>query len=242
MIDTRNEALWMSQLDLLIFDCDGVLIDSEPLASRVLAESIYRVSGIAISPREALIAFTGASADETQTIMRERYGINDPATVMADYDAHLFPQFHRHLKEMAGISQVLDALDIRKCVASNSRLERLVNSLGILPIWRHFAPHVYGADMVACGKPAPDLPLLCLERCGVDPERALFIDDSPHGIIAAKAAGIRAVGFIAPNDPRTGRADLLLGAGADHIARGAGELYDIVLDMHVQEKTFTLDA
>jgi len=232
----------MSQLDLLIFDCDGVLIDSEPLASRVLAEAIHRVSGLDISPRETLIAFTGSSADDTQRIMRERYGIGNPAAVLAEYEANLFPQFHRHLKEMAGISQVLDALDIPKCVASNSRLERLVNSLGILPIWRHFAPHVYGADMVTSGKPAPDLPLLCLERCRVDPERALFIDDSPHGIMAAKAAGIRAVGFIAPNDPRTGRADVLLGAGADYIVYGAGELYDVVLDMHLHESSFTSDA
>lgn len=231
----------MSQLDLLIFDCDGVLIDSEPLASRVLAEAIHRVTGIDISPREALIAFTGSSADDTQRIMRERYGINNPAAVLADYDAHLFPQFHRHLTEMAGISQVLDALHIRKCVASNSRLERLVNSLGILPIWRHFAPHVYGADMVTCGKPAPDLPLLCLERCGVDPERALFIDDSPHGIMAAKTAGVRAVGFIAPNDPRTGRADVLLSSGADYIACGVGELYDVILDLHLHDESLTFE-
>jgi HAD superfamily hydrolase (TIGR01509 family) len=231
----------MSRLDLLIFDCDGVLIDSEPLASRVLAESIYRVAGIAISPRETLIAFTGFSAIDTQWIMRDRYGIGDPAAVLADYEAHLFPQFHRHVKEMAGISQVLEALDIRKCVASNSRLERLVNSLGILPIWRHFAPHIYGADMVACGKPAPDLPLLCLDRCDVDRERALFIDDSPHGIMAAKSAGMRAVGFVAPNDPRPGRVGALLAAGADHVACGAGELYDIILDIHSQEPAFALD-
>jgi len=231
----------MPKLDLLIFDCDGVLIDSEPLASRVLAESIYRVAGIDITPREALIAFTGSSADDTQSIMRERYGFNNPAAVLDDYDAHLFPQFHRHLTAVAGIPQVLDALQIRKCVASNSRLDRLVNSLGILPIWRHFAPHVYGADMVACGKPAPDLPLLCLERCGVDPERALFIDDSPHGVIAAKAAGVRAVGFIAPNDPRTGRADVLLNAGADYIACGAGELYDIILDIHLHDGSFKFE-
>jgi HAD superfamily hydrolase (TIGR01509 family) len=232
----------MPRLDLLIFDCDGVLIDREPLASRVLAESIYGVTGVDISSREALFAFTGSSADDTQRIMRERYGINNPAEVLADYDAHLFPHFHRHLTEMAGISQVLDALDVRKCVASNSRLERLVNSLGILPIWRHFAPHVYGADMVAYGKPAPDLPLLCLERCGVAPERALFIDDSPHGVIAAKAAGIRAVGFIALNDPRTGRADVLLRAGAAYIACGAGELYDIILDMDLHEGSFTFET
>lgn len=234
----------MSQLELLIFDCDGVLIDSEPLASRVMAESIHRVASIATSPREALIAFTGSSADDTQRIMRDRYGINDPAAVLADFDAHLFPQFHRHLTEMAGISQVLDALHIRKCVASNSRLERLVNSLGILPIWRHFAPHVYGADMVARGKPAPDLPLLCLERCGVAPERALLIDDSPHGIMAAKAAGVRAVGFIVPNDPRTGRADVLLSAGADYIACGVGELYDIILELNLRDGSlnFEMDA
>lgn len=223
----------------MIFDCDGVLIDSEPLASRVLAEAIHRVSGVTINPHEVLVAFTGASAEDTQHIMRNDYRISDPAAVLADYQTHLFPEFHRQLREMTGIAQVLESLDIRKCVASNSKLERLVNSLGILPIWRHFAPHVYSADMVARGKPAPDLPLLCLERCGVVPERALFVDDSPHGIEAARAAGVRAVGFIDLNDPRPGREDILLAAGASHIAYGASELHDIIVDIHSRERIQT---
>ncbi|MDM9623992.1 HAD-IA family hydrolase [Rhizobium sp. S96] len=212
----------MSKIDLLIFDCDGVLIDSEPIAARTLAHAITH-AGIAMTPRDVLVEFTGKSEPELRSILRER-GLSGVDAVFAKWHVEIFAEFRRDLRTMDGIGDVLQGLDIAKCVASNSSVERLKMSLGLLDIWAHFAPNVFSAEMVAAPKPAPDLIELCLARMGASTETSIVIDDSPAGIQAARAAGVKALGFVAPDDPRAGRREVLHAAGAQEVAIGAEHL------------------
>lgn len=217
--------------DLLIFDCDGVLIDSEPVASRVFWQSL-QAAGVSISHAEVHRRFTGYSESDAYRICVEELGIADPATVFAATRDALYPAFRRSLRPMAGIDALIRSLPQRKCVASNSTLERLQNSLGLFDLWKAFDPHIFSAEMVAAPKPAPDLFHLCAETLGVDPARCVVVDDSPHGIVGAVAAGMRAIGFVDPADPREGRRAVLADAGAMLVATGADELsraFDAVL-------------
>lgn len=219
-------------IDLVIFDCDGVLIDSEPVASSALCRAL-NAAGAPASEAEVRRRFTGYSDSDALIICREEFAIADPEAMFEAMAGELYGAFARSLKLMPGIAEVVAAVDRRKCVASNSTLERLRHSLGLFDLWQAFAPHVYSAEMVARPKPAPDLFFLCAERLGVDPARCLVIDDSPHGIEGAVAAGMQAIGFVDPADPREGRHAVLSKAGAMMTvtaAAGLARAFETVLD------------
>lgn len=209
--------------ELFIFDCDGVLIDSETVASRVFWNALES-AGIAISHADVQRRFTGYSETDAKRICTEELGLEDCDAVFARAQDHLYAEFARSLAPMPGMTRLVASLKGRKCVASNSTMERLRNSLGLFELWSEFAPNIFSADMVARPKPAPDLFLLCAERLGVDPERCVVIDDSPHGITGAVAAGMTAIGFVDPASPLHGRDAVLTTAGAAQIATGAKEL------------------
>lgn len=200
-------------IDLVIFDCDGVLIDSEPASSRVLSRALAD-AGVSITPAEVHHRFTGFAANDARRIMADELGVSDVDGVFSAFGAALYDEFGRSLQPMPGIASLVADLPRQKCVASNSTMERLEKSLGLFSMWQDFAPHVYSAEMVARPKPAPDLFFLCAETFGVDPENCLVIDDSPHGIEGAVAAGMKAIGFVDPADPRAGRHEILSRAGA----------------------------
>lgn len=209
-------------LDLIIFDCDGVLIDSEPIASRTLASALA-AAGIEIDAQEAHRRFTGHSEPAIRQ-MCLALGLRDPDAVFLGWHEAIYAEFARALRPMPGMTELVAALDRPKCVASNSTLARLRRSLGLLPLWQSFAPAIYSAEMVARPKPAPDLPRHCAQAFGARPERCVMIDDSPHGIKATVAAGMIAIGFVDPADPRPGRAQVLRDAGAWAVVQGAAEL------------------
>lgn len=224
----------MSTFDLVIFDCDGVLIDSEPLASRTLARAMT-TAGMPISSQQALVDFTGKSLGDIRQTLLER-GLEDFDGLHRDWQVELFGSFASDLRPMAGIEDLLDRLDAPICVASNSGHERLRASLGLTPLWQRFAPRVFSADDVPRPKPAPDLVQHCLERCGARPERSVMIDDSAHGIAAARAAGVLPIGFVDPADIRPDRAERLAEAGAHHIVTGAGALSALLDPMIIAER------
>ena len=209
--------------ELLIFDCDGVLIDSEPASSRVLAKALQD-AGVAITPAEVLKRFTGYSVTDAKQICRTEFGVSDCDGVFARFHDNLYAEFAASLMPMPGVEQLVASLEVRKCVASNSTMDRLRHSLGLFALWSEFAPNIFSADMVARPKPAPDLFLFCAEKLGIDAKKCLVIDDSPHGIAGALAAGMTAICFIDPADPRPGREAVLAGAGATAVVTGAEEL------------------
>lgn len=217
--------LTLNAIKLVIFDCDGVLINSEPIASRTLAEAL-RFAGVEISASQAHIRFTGNSETDIRRICAEEFGLGDVDEMFEAWHKRLFAEFATSLEAMPGMGDVVRSISVPKCVASNSPSDRLQNSLGHLDLWREFAPDVFGADAVARPKPAPDLLLLCARNAGIDPAWCVMIDDSPHGITSAIHAGMVAIGFVDPSDPRPNRGELLKRAGALVVATGAAELGD----------------
>lgn len=220
----------MNRPNLIIFDCDGVLIDSEPLASRTLSEAL-RNAGIDLTPLDVHMQFTGKAESEIRRICNDNYGLQDIEAVFAGWHASLYAAFARDLQPMAGMIDLVQSVHVAKCVASNSRRERLLVSLGQTALWPAFAPHIYGADSVAHPKPAPDLLLHCAKAVGAAPDESVMIDDSPHGIAAAVAAGMTPIGFVDPADPRPDRVGVLRSAGARYVATGAAELTHVLRDL-----------
>lgn len=221
--ETLADASALQHIGLVIFDCDGVLIDSEPIASRTLAAALSD-AGVAITAEEAHRRFTGNSERDIRRMCAHDYGLADIDGVFAAWHERLFAEFASSLTAMTGIAELVAGIDRPKCVASNSTMERLRNSLGHLPLWESFFPFVFSAEAVKRPKPAPDLLLHCATELGVDPRTAVMIDDSPHGISSAVAAGMVPIGFVDPTDPRPGRRAVLKAAGAFAVVMGAGEL------------------
>jgi HAD superfamily hydrolase (TIGR01509 family) len=187
---------------LIIFDCDGVLVDSEPLALRVLLEGIAE-RGIAIEEGLAYERFLGRSlASVIETVQRD-FGLALEADALNRMRDRLYALFRDELRAIDGVAEAIRRLDIPVCVASSSQMERIRLSLEITGLAPCFADHIFSATMVANGKPAPDLFLLAASRMRVDPSRCIVIEDSPAGIEAAKCAGMRVFAFTGGSHARS---------------------------------------
>jgi HAD superfamily hydrolase (TIGR01509 family) len=206
----------------VIFDCDGVLIDSELIACGAISETLADF-GISMTQREALDAFVGKSENDVRLDLQRR-GLEDYDKYVASWRENLYAAFATDLKVILGIEALLEQLEAPFCVASNSSHERLERSLGTTSIWSHFSQRVYSADDVERPKPAPDLVQLCLSSCNARPETSVMIDDNASGVTAALAAGVTPIGFVDPNDPRPNRQQILREAGAEIVATGATDL------------------
>lgn len=180
--------------DLVIFDCDGVLVDSEPLAIAVLTETLAK-QGVRLDATQAYERFLGRSFSTMTAILREDFELDLAPETVAGMRAQLFAQFEQALQPVAGIASVLAQLDLPICVASSSQPERIALSLKLTGLTPYFGNHVFSATMVESGKPAPDLFLFAAGQMGFAAERCLVIEDSPAGISAAKAAGMKVLGF-----------------------------------------------
>ena len=201
---------------LIIFDCDGVLVDSELLSCRCLCEALAGC-GIDVGLEETLDLFLGRSLDA----VLEHYqglGRSIPRQFPAELMVNVQETFRSALCPIDGIGSVLEGLKIPHCVASSSTLDRVSLSLSLTGLARHFGDRLYTAQMVDRGKPAPDLFLYAARRMQADPSRTLVIEDSVSGVRAAKAAGMTVWGFVGGSHYRSrdGRASLR-DAGADRV-------------------------
>ena len=179
---------------MVIFDCDGVLVDSEPLAFRVLLEGLT-AAGHAMDEQAAYDRFLGRSLANLQSVLRREFGVELSAAQLEAMRVNLFETYRRELTPMPGIVEVLDKLTIPCCVASSSLPDRIRLSLEVTGLLPRFDPHLFSATMVAKGKPAPDLFLHAAREMGVPPAACLVIEDSAAGIEAAKAAGMTVFAF-----------------------------------------------
>jgi HAD superfamily hydrolase (TIGR01509 family) len=179
----------MRPFDLVIFDCDGVLIDSEVISARML---VAELKGHGIDVDLAYVArhFLGRSYPVVLTQIRADFGIDLPMGFEADYRARLLSAFDRDLRAMAGVEAVLDRLAVPACLATSSSPERLAFSLRKTGLGSRFAGRAVTASEVARGKPAPDLFLHAAARFGAAPARCLVVEDSFAGIRAGLAAGM----------------------------------------------------
>lgn len=183
-----------SGIDLVIFDCDGVLVDSEPLSIRLLLETVAE-AGLELDTDRAYDLFLGRSLAGITTMLKEDYGVDLDADALERMRVRLYEAFRSELQPVAGIAQTLETLATPFCVASSSQVERVRLSLDVTGLLDHFGPHVFSASMVTKGKPAPDLFLYAARRMGAEPRGCVVIEDSPAGIEAAQRAGMRVLCF-----------------------------------------------
>ncbi len=182
---------------LVIFDCDGVLVDSEPIAARVLLEGIAE-TGLTLEAEVVNDRFLGRSMASIIDILRQDYGCilgEDGLTRMRE---RLFAAFRADLKPTPGIGAVvrtLTDLGVPFCVASSSQVERIRLALEVTGLLPFFEGRIYSAVMVRHGKPAPDLFLHAARSEGCDPARCVVVEDSPAGVEAAHRAGMRVLGY-----------------------------------------------
>ena len=181
--------------ELIIFDCDGVLVDSEPISISVLVELITKGGG-SITEEVGYAAFLGKSMATIRGLIEADHGMVMSELHLDEMREMLHARFRAELKPIKGIAETLQALTCKKCVASSSQLERIRLSLELTGIRQLLEPHIFSSSMVSRGKPAPDLFLHAAKSMGVAPEHCLVIEDSPAGIMAAKAAGMRVFGFV----------------------------------------------
>jgi len=206
----------MTQPDLIIFDCDGVLVDSEVLSCRCLSE-VLASYGITLEVDQALDLFLGRSLS---AVLQHYQALGRPLPVLfaTELKAAVRAAFLSSLGPIEGVGAVLQGLRIPRCVASSSDIDRVSFSLTLTGLAAHFGERLYTSQMVERGKPAPDLFLYAAERMQADPHRTLVIEDSVSGVQAAKAAGMAVWGFAGGSHYRSrdGKA-ILRAAGADRV-------------------------
>ncbi len=209
--------------DLVIFDCDGVLIDSEALVCRVGAE-VFTAHGFPITAAEIARRFIGRSAAHMFGEIEKDTGRVLPETLRDDLKARVNAALAGEVAAMPGLVPLLDRLEVPACVASSSDPERLRAALGAAGLYDRFHPHVYSAVQVPRGKPAPDLFLHAAARLGVDPGACLVIEDSLAGVAAALAAGMAVIGFTGGGHCGPGHGEVLLEAGAGRVVPSMTDL------------------
>lgn len=177
-------------IDLIIFDCDGVIADSEVLSAAVLIDQLA-ILGISVTPADVRRDFLGRSFPTVAQTIRQQFGQPLPDSFEADYRARLLDRFTAELEPTPGFLAVLDTLRIPACIATSSSPPRVGHTLRVLGLADRFQDRVFTASQVQRGKPAPDLFLLAADRMGSPPASTLVIEDSSPGIAAALAAGMR---------------------------------------------------
>jgi len=211
---------------LLIFDCDGVLVDSEVLAHETLLDMMAAL-GRPMTMDEAMREFAGGSLADTLATAERLLGRPVPEDVGRHFGQLLLERFRRELKPMPGVRDAILALPYRRCVASSSSPERLRLSLevtGLAPLFEH----VFSAVQVANGKPAPDLYLLAAGTMGEPTDQCIVIEDTPRGVVAGRAAGARVIGFAGAAHATPVLAENLRHAGANVVIGSMHELPAVV--------------
>lgn len=182
---------------LVIFDCDGVLVDSEYLGHAVIADAM-REQGLEIAVTEAMTRFRGRRMAECVLDIERELGRRLPEGFAEDLRARMLDRFREDVTAIEGIEEVIDMLDIPYCVASNGQPEKIRVTLGVSGLLERFAGRIFSAYEVGFWKPDPGLFLHAAAHFGVEPARCAVIEDSLAGIRAALAAGMRPFGYVPP--------------------------------------------
>jgi HAD superfamily hydrolase (TIGR01549 family) len=214
-------------LSALIFDFDGVIADSEALANTVLAEFITDL-GHATNLEDSLLHYSGRRWDDAIAAIELAIGRPLPVSFSDELKSAVLDRFRTDLTEVRGAGKFIETFcEVPRCIASSSSIDRLTLCLELLHLTDKFGSNVLSADMVARGKPHPDIFLLAADRLGVNPRSCLVIEDSASGIRAAVAAGMTAVGLCAASHIREGHHIKLRDAGAVHLANSWDEVEEI---------------
>ena len=198
----------MPDLQLVIFDCDGVLVDSEPISNRLLAEALTD-AGLPTTYEEARTRYVGLSMTTCMRLFEEQLGHPLPDRWLDELQRETFKRLEAQVQPVASVEDVIQHVQrngIATCVASSGGLDKISLSLTATGLIRYFEPHIFSASMVARGKPYPDLFLHAAEQMNIAPNNAVVIEDSVPGVTAAKAAGMRPLAYA--GDPHADKAAL----------------------------------
>ncbi len=184
----------------VIFDCDGVLVDTELISNTVLA-GLLTDAGCATTLELCLRDYRGRSLTSVMELAAARHGAALPGDIPERYYDAVEARFARELQPIAGVAAALDEIDLPCCVASSGPHRKMAVTLRATGLWERFEGRIFSAAEVAHGKPAPDLFLHAARQMGFDPASTAVVEDSVPGVQAARAAGMRALAFAADTDP-----------------------------------------
>lgn len=215
---------------LLIFDCDGVLVDSEHLACLVESQYLGEL-GMPLSPDDVAERFVGRNMRDMIAALKEEFGPLVPDHFGEELKRRTTLRFAVELAAITGVRAAIESLSNRRCVASSSGLERITSSLTAAGLIDLFDGKLYSSSMVARGKPAPDIFLHAAREMGFAPEACVVIEDSVVGATGAVAAGMRVIGFCGGTHVRdkAAHAEKLRAVGAHMVIEHMRELRETIL-------------
>jgi HAD superfamily hydrolase (TIGR01509 family) len=208
---------------LVIFDCDGVLVDSEVLSAEVEAQELTRL-GVPMTTELAMDLFVGLTQADMERVIEDEFGLRVPPDHAMRTTELLTRAYKDKLQPIPGVRDIIERLPLPYCVASNSAPAKLGLGLSLTNLFDLLYPNIFCSKLVAKGKPAPDLFLHAAQTLGVEPSTAVVVEDSIAGITAAKAARMTAIGFIGGLHHGPPSAERLIAAGADHVAETMDEV------------------
>jgi beta-phosphoglucomutase-like phosphatase (HAD superfamily) len=214
-------------VDLVIFDCDGVLVDSEVISCRVHAETLTR-HGYPITADQVLVRFLGVSDREARQTIESEMGRLLPQDFEAQIGHAALQRYASELTAIRYVGEAIDAIGVPKCVASSGTHEKIRHGLTCAGLYDRLAPDIFSATQVERGKPAPDLFLFAAERMHATPARCVVIEDSVPGIKGARAAGMTVLGFHGGSHCRPGYGETLKNAGATFTFDDMRQLPDLI--------------
>ncbi|MBO93205.1 MAG: HAD family hydrolase [Nisaea sp.] len=209
--------------DLIIFDCDGVLVDSEAIGNKFIAEALTEL-GIQTSADEALAEFLGGKLTQIKLAVERRLDRNLPDDWVDKIYEKQFAEFRKSLKPINGIEAVLQELEknaVLMCVGSNGPVNKMDVSLSVTGLASYFNGRIFSADHVGVPKPAPDLYLYCAKQLNCLPQRCLVVEDSPRGATAGVSAGMTVFGYAG-----TGNNNDLQKAGCSKVSSEINDLLE----------------
>jgi HAD superfamily hydrolase (TIGR01509 family) len=213
--------------DLIIFDCDGVLVDSEVISCRAHAETLTR-HGYPITADEVLNRFLGVSDREARLMIENEISRKLPNDFESQVKHATLQYYADDLRAISHVSEAIAAIGLPKCVASSGTPEKIRHGLTCAGLYDQLAPHIFSASEVKRGKPAPDLFLFAAEQMQAAPAQCLVIEDSIPGVTGAVAAGMTVLGFHGGSHCQPGHADTLRAAGAIMTFEDMRQLPDLI--------------
>ena len=214
----------MMKWDLVIFDCDGVLVDSEPISNLTTVEMLAEI-GLSLSLEESASLFRGRSIPAIFAVVEERIGRPMPEDFLEQLYNRMDAAFQQDLSLIPGVIGVLEALERRAlptCVASSGPHRKMKTTLGLTGLLERFEGRIFSASDVGRGKPFPDLFLYAASHMGADPSRCVVIEDAVPGVQAAVAAGMAVFGYAG---------DGMEGSGAQCLQQAGAQVFADMADL-----------
>lgn len=216
-----------NNIDLVIFDCDGVLLDSEIIACAADAEALRNI-GFDITTEEVALRFAGIPDEAIDLIFEKELGRPLPENFRADIKRKVLDKYRTELQPIEGAKSLLSAMKTNKCIASSAAPAKLALGLVNADLYELVYPHIFSTRLVVRGKPHPDIFEYAARVMDAPAERCLVLEDSVAGVTAAKAAGMKCVGFTGGSHCYAGHADRLRDAGAYLVIERLEQMLDII--------------